>query len=136
MRRIFVLIILTSLLGCHSQCPPAPAPDPTVALALIYQISPNNNQPLRVGQQVDLTVSATYALSSDSGTLALYVEDANYKAFIKDYMKIGKGSGNGTFGHKFTVPNTSEVHVYVAAYPSGRESTNTVARRDFRVVGR
>jgi hypothetical protein len=102
----------------------------------ITDITPNLGAPLTVGQDVKLRVSVAYALTSDSGTLGLVVQDAENKPLAQVVNVVLKGGGTEKFEASFKVPDTPAVHVFAALASQGQSATSTVANRSFKVQSR
>ena len=81
-----------------------------------------------------LKVHVAYALTADSGTLGLVVQDANNTPIAQSFDVVLKGSASQVLEANFTVPNTKAVQVFVPLSAQGQAATSTVASRAFKVV--
>lgn len=109
---------------------------PVGSTVSITDISPSVPGPLTVGQDVRLQVSVAYALTSESGTLALVVQDGKNTALGEVVNVVSKGSGTEKLEVSFKVPDTNAVHVFTPLSAQGQAATSTVATRSFRVQSR
>lgn len=100
----------------------------------ITEIAPSTGEPLKVGQSVHLKVYVAYALTADSGTLGLVVQDANNTPIAQSFDVVIKGSASQVLEANFTVPDTKVVQVFVPLSAQGQAATSTVASRAFKVV--
>ncbi|MDO8932976.1 MAG: hypothetical protein Q7U97_11320 [Rhodocyclaceae bacterium] len=109
---------------------------PTGSTVSITQITPEVGKPLTVGEEVKLQVSAAYALSAESGTLGLIVQDSKNTPIAQVVNVVLKGGGTEKLEVSFKVPDTSAVHVFTPLSGQGQEATTTVATRSYRVKSR
>lgn len=118
-------------LGCSPQSETHEAPPGSTVS--ITQISPSTGNPLTVGDEVKLEVSAAYALSAESGTLGVIVQDAKNTPLAQTVNVVLKGGGTEKFQLSFTVPDTGAIHVFTPLSAQGQTATSTVAARSYRV---
>ena len=77
-----------------------------------------------------------YALTADSGTLGLVVQDANNTPIAQSLDVILKGTASQVLEADFTVPDTKAVHVFIPLSAQGQSATSTVTSRSFKVVSK
>jgi hypothetical protein len=109
---------------------------PTGSTVSITQITPEVGKPLTVGDEVKLQVSAAYALTAESGTLGLIVQDAKTTPIAQVENVVLKGGGTEKLEVSFRVPDTSAVHIFTPLSAQGQVATTTVATRSYRVKSR
>jgi hypothetical protein len=123
--------------GCsRSEAPQAQAAAPIGSTISITEIAPSTSEVLNVGQSVHLKVHVAYALTADSGTLGLVVQDANNAPIAQSLDVVLKGSASQVLEADFVVPDTKAVHVFVPLSAQGQVATSTVTSRAFKVVPR
>jgi hypothetical protein len=120
--------------GCGRSEVPQVQAAPVGSTIGITEIAPSTGEPLKVGQSVHLKVHVAYALTADSGTLGLVVQDADNTPIAQSFDVVFKGSANQVLEANFTVPNTKAIQVFVPLSAQGQAATSTVAGRAFKVV--
>jgi hypothetical protein len=140
--RIFAVPVIACLAGAiaaggcsRSEAPSAQAA-PGGSTVSITNIAPSTNEVLSVGQSVHLKVSVAYALTADSGTLGLVIQDANNAPIAQSLDVVLKGSASQVLEADFMVPDTRAIHVFVPLSAQGQAATSTVTSRAFKVVPR
>jgi uncharacterized membrane protein len=106
---------------------------PSGSTVSITDVSPSVASPLTVGQEINVQVSVAYALTSESGTLGLVVQDGKNTPLGQVVNVVLKGSGTEKLAVSFKVPDTNAIHVFTALSGQGQAATSTVATRSFRV---
>jgi hypothetical protein len=130
---IYVTVLASGILA--SGCSPQPGTNeaPSGSTVSITQISPSTGTLLTVGEEVKLEVSASYALTAESGTLGVIVQDAKNTPLAQTVNVVLKGGGTEKFHLSFTVPDTSAILVFTPLSAQGQTATSTVATRSYRV---
>ena len=135
--RITVLVsLLFALAACGKQNDNGAPSAPTGSTVSIVSITPSISQQLRFGEKVKLNVKAAYTLTSESGTLALVVQDSNNTPLAQTINVVLKGSGTEEFAVEFTVPETKAVQVFVPLSAQDQGSTATVSSRAYKVTSK
>ena len=96
-------------------------------------IEPSTSEVLKPGQKVSLKVKAAYALSADSGTLGLVVQDASNSSLTQTMNVVLRGNGNEELAVEFIVPDTKAIQVFVPLSGQGQSKTSTVFGRAYKV---
>jgi len=137
MRLLLALIVVVCvgqvLVACGRATDRDSIAAPSGSTVSITDVTPSVSAPLTVGQQVNLQVSLAYALTADSGTLGLIVQDGTNKPLAQSVGVVLKGGGTEKLAVSFTVPDTKAIHVYAPLSAQGQAATSTVASRSFRV---
>lgn len=131
---IACLAAVVAIGGCGRTEAPVIQSAPSGSTISITEIVPSTSEALKVGQLVHLRVNAAYALTADSGTLGLVVQDAKNAPIAQSLDVVLKGSTSQVLEVDFTVPDTKAVHVYVPLSAQGQAATSTVTSRSFKVV--
>lgn len=129
-----LLLMGASLVACDSRKTTDASAAPSGSTVSITEVTPSTGSPLVTGQAVNLKVKVTYALTSDSGTLGLIVQDANNAPLAQSVNVVLKGSATEELSVSFTVPETKAVHVFTPLSAPGQVATSTVSSRAYKVV--
>lgn len=136
MRTACLVSLVTALAACDGRNAVTAPNAPAGSTVSIVSIAPDTGIALQSGQTVKLKVKAAYTLTSDSGTLALVVQDANNAPLAQTTNVVLKGSGTEELEANFMVPDTKSIVVFVPLSAQGQSATATVSSRAFKVVGR
>jgi hypothetical protein len=132
---LFVLVTISAqLFGCQRSEQQGGTPALSGSTVQIISISPGIGEALRAGEKVKLKVDINYALSEESGTLALVVQAADNSAIAQNFEVVTKGSGKVALEAEFIVPNTKAIQIFTPLSGQGQNSTSTVDTRAFKVV--
>jgi hypothetical protein len=130
---VIVLTLGQVLAACSGKRDMDSMAAPSGSTVSITDITPSVASPLMVGQDVNLQVNVAYSLTSDSGTLALVVQDSKNTSLGQIENVVLKGSGTEKLAVSFKVPDTNAIHVFTPLSGQGQSATSTVATRSFRV---
>ncbi|MDB5874767.1 MAG: hypothetical protein JWQ07_4209 [Ramlibacter sp.] len=127
------MFMVAALSACNSKSAADSLAAPSGSTVNITEITPNPAGPMTVGSEVKLRATVAYALTSDSGTLGLVVQDAKNKPLAQIVNVVLKGGGTESLEVSFTVPDTTAIHVFTPLSGQGQGATSTVATRSYRV---
>ena len=126
-------VCLFFLAACDGARSTLAAPAPAGSRVSIVGITPTTDEAFLVGQRVRLELKVAYELTAESGSLDVFIQDAEGQAFAMSRMAITRGVGNEDFALEFKVPNTKSIQVFVPLGAEGQQATTTMATREFRV---
>jgi len=129
-----LIAVSLSLIGCQRDTPHFGTPAPTGSSVQIASVSPPITQSLRVGESVKMKVDVNYALTDESGTVALVVQAADNSSIASTMEVVAKGSGTLSLETNFVVPTTKAIQIFTPLSGQGQSSTSTVDSRAFKVV--
>jgi hypothetical protein len=133
MNKLTSLVLAATVLACMSACRPTAGVSPNIA---IQKTNPSGDEALAAGQLVDLSLQVLAYHVPDKSTAALVVQDANKAVLAMDGPYPVLGGASVEFHAKFKVPETTSIQIFTPLYLDGKDQTNILDTRVYRVVGR
>jgi hypothetical protein len=130
----YLFVVLLSLTACDTHDLSYATPAPAGSTVEIVGISPSTDELLHQGQRVRLSVKVAYKLIGKDGLLGIVVQDASNDVLAISEGSIAKGTGNQDFAVDFTVPETTDVQLFVPLSAKGQNATRTVTMRTYKVA--
>lgn len=135
--KFIVFISLTLLLlACDNSTSIKASAAPIGSTISIVDVQPPLGQALKIGDKVDIKIKVEVALSSESGQVALVVQDAQNKSLAQEIRVVLKGASTEEFKLSFTVPDTAAIHIFAPLSDQGQDATSTMATRSYKVIAK
>ena len=137
---ISIFVVTMFPLTSWSQDPSMVVTKSTGNLVKILSISPDNNRPLQIGDEVEFTVKIEYKIAKAPANISLIIQKSAMGSGLTDAllgseMKVVTGlKGALTLKHKIIVPDTKAIKVFTPLLLEGEKSTSTVYMRTYKVV--
>lgn len=131
-RREFQLSLLLATATAFPGCGRKEA----VPIVSIQKISPSGDVPLTAGSTVNFEVEVRVDALKAPATISLIAQAADGSVLGECSPVQAVGGSTNKLSLTVQVPETSSVRVFVPLYLQGRDQTDLMDMRDFKVVGR
>lgn len=134
-----LLLTLTTIIflvvGCNKENSDSTSTSTTGDAVKILNSSPALTETLKVGQKVKLSIDVEYTLSSsDSGSIALVVQDASNGLIRSEMYVAQKGTHKEKLEAEITVPDTRAVVIFTPLAINPSSGATVLETQSYKVI--